>query len=62
MDKREKICPICLAGGNSFCDAFCEGRDCMWFVEEKEDCAVHILAMQDHQINTPMEKALKGVE
>ncbi len=40
------VCPICLASSYQCVNAYCKGRDCMWYVAEKEDCAVHILATQ----------------
>ena len=44
MPNELKICPICVAGGNQHCNAFCKGQECMWYVADRETCAIAILA------------------
>jgi hypothetical protein len=40
----ESICPICLASSYTCINAYCKGRDCMWWIKEKHDCAIKVIA------------------
>lgn len=44
MPNELKLCPICLAGGNLQCNAFCKRQECEWFVLERKSCAITVLA------------------
>lgn len=43
MTEEPKVCPILLAGSNRF-DSHCIGKDCVWFLNFTNDCAVPVTA------------------
>jgi hypothetical protein len=57
MANELKVCPIRMACGNTDCDALCEVRECMWYVADRETCAITILAEKALERRANDEKA-----
>ena len=57
---QQKVCPILVAGANN-CVLYCVGRQCAWFLDGHNACAIPFVAEKrneedekDEDANTPI--------
>ena len=42
-EETRKVCPIAAFGGNMHTSAYCIGKDCAWWCEFADSCAVPLM-------------------